>query len=256
MDSRTSPRLPDEQLPRVMELIRGSDSVELKLTVPEEYGRSAASALGVDPLDAHIRQIFFFDTPELALDAAGVVVRARRIQRGKDDSVVKLRPVVPDELPDDVRRSKGFKVEVDAMPGGFVCSASFKGSPGEGDVQEAVAGRKRLSRLFSKDQRDFFAMHAPDGIELDDLSVLGPVLVLKLKYTPEGAARPLTVELWNYPHGNRILELSTKTVPSEAFQAVAETRAFLIERGVRLDGKQETTTRTALEFFARELAGA
>jgi hypothetical protein len=80
--------------------------------------------------------------------------------------------------------------------------------------------------------------------------------VLKLKYTPEGAVRPLTVELWNYPDGSRILELSTKTVPSEAFQAVAETRAFLLERGVLMDGKQETKTRTALEFFARELAGS
>jgi hypothetical protein len=256
MDSQTQAQLPDEELPRVMELIRGSDSVELKLTVPEEYGRSAASALGVDPLDAHIRQIFFFDTPELALDSAGVVVRARRIQRGKDDSVVKLRPVEPAELPDEVRRSKGFKVEVDAMPGGVVCSASFKGRVGEGEVLDAVAGRARLSRLFSKEQRDFYAMHAPDGIELDDLSVLGPVFVLKLKYTPEGAVRPLTVELWNYPDGGRILELSTKTVPSEAFQAVAETRAFLLERGVLMDGKQETKTRTALEFFARELAGA
>jgi hypothetical protein len=256
MDSQTQAQLPDEELPRVMELIRGSDSVELKLTVPEEYGRSAASALGVDPLDAHIRQIFFFDTPELALDSAGVVVRARRIQRGKDDTVVKLRPVEPAELPDEVRRAKGFKVEVDAMPGGVVCSASFKGRAGEGEVLDAVAGRARLSRLFSKEQRDFYAMHAPDGIELDDLSVLGPVFVLKLKYTPEGAVRPLTVELWNYPDGSRILELSTKTVPSEAFQAVAETRAFLLERGVLMDGKQETKTRTALEFFARELTGA
>src|SRR5919108_739272 len=191
MDSLTAPHLPDDQLPRLMELINDSDSVELKLTVPEEYGRSAASALGVDPLEAHIRQVFFFDTPELTLDTAGVVVRARRIQRGKDDSVVKLRPVVPHELPDDVRRSKGFKVEVDAMPGGFVCSGSFKGRAREGEVWEAVAGRARLSRLFSKEQREFFATHAPDGIELDDLSVLGPVMVLKLKYTPEGAARPL-----------------------------------------------------------------
>jgi hypothetical protein len=256
MDSHTTLRLPDEELPRLMELMRGSDSVELKLTVPEEYGRSAVDALGADPLDAQIRQVFFFDTPELALDAAGVVVRARRIQRGKDDSVVKLRPVVPAELPDDVRRSKGFKVEVDAMPGGFVCSGSFKGRPREGEVKEAVAGRARISRLFSKEQREFFAMHAPDGIELDDLSVLGPVLVLKLKYTPEGATRPLTVELWNYPHGSRILELSTKAAPSEAFQAVAEQRAFLIERGISLDGKQETKTRTALEFFSRELTGS
>jgi hypothetical protein len=255
MDSQTEARLPDEELPRVMELIRGSDSVELKLTVPEEYGRSAANALGVDPLDAHIRQIFFFDTPELALDAAGVVVRARRIQRGKDDTVVKLRPVEPAELPSAVRRSKGFKVELDAMPGGVVCSASFKGRAGEGEVLDAVAGRSPLSGLFSRQQRDFFATHAPDGIELDDLSVLGPVYVLKLKYTPQGTGRPLTVELWNYPDGSRILELSTKTMPSEAFQAVAETRAFLIERGVFLDGKQETKTRTALEFFARELTG-
>jgi hypothetical protein len=255
MDSFTTPRLPDDQLPRLLELIQHSDSVELKLTVPEEHGRSATNALGVDPLDAQIRQVFFFDTPDLALDAAGVVVRARRVQGGKDDSVVKLRPVVPGELPDEVRRSKGFKVEVDAMPGGFVCSGSFKGRPREGEVKEAVAGRARLSSLFSKEQRKFFELHAPDGIELDDLSVLGPVFVLKLKYTPEGATRPLTVELWNYPHGNRILELSTKAAPSEAFQAVAETRAFLIERGVPLDGKQETKTRTALEFFSSELTG-
>jgi hypothetical protein len=116
MDSLTTPRLPDEELPRLLELIQHSDSVELKLTAPEEYGRSAAAALGVDPLDAPIRQVFFFDTPERALDAAGMVVRAHRIQRGKDDSVVKLRPVVPGELADDIRRSKGFKVEVDAMP--------------------------------------------------------------------------------------------------------------------------------------------
>jgi hypothetical protein len=41
-------------------------------------------------------------------------------------------------------------------------------------------------------------------------------------------------------------------VPSEAFQAVAETRAFLMERSIPLDGKQETKTRTALEFFSGE----
>ena len=47
----------------------------------------------MDALDAQIRQIFFFDTPDLALDAHGVVVRARRIQGKGDDAVVKLRPV-------------------------------------------------------------------------------------------------------------------------------------------------------------------
>ena len=63
-----------------MELVQGADSIELKLTVPETSYRSAAAALGLDPLEAQIRQVFFFDTPDLALNEAGVVARARRIQ--------------------------------------------------------------------------------------------------------------------------------------------------------------------------------
>ena len=74
------PSLTDEQLPELMGLLRGSDSVELKLTVPPAQQRAAVRELGLDALDAQIRQVVFFDTPDLALDKAGVVVRARRIQ--------------------------------------------------------------------------------------------------------------------------------------------------------------------------------
>jgi hypothetical protein len=62
----------------VLELVKGADSVEL--TVPESSQRATVAALELDPPDAQIRQVFFFDTPELALNKAGVVVRARRIQ--------------------------------------------------------------------------------------------------------------------------------------------------------------------------------
>ena len=119
--------LSDEQIAEMLDLLKDSDSVELKLTVPEHDQRSAAVALGLDPLDAQIRQVFFFDTPELELDKLGVVVRGRRIQGKGDDSVVKLRPVVPSELPAELRASTGFRVEVDALPGGFVCSGTLKG---------------------------------------------------------------------------------------------------------------------------------
>ena len=50
-------------------------------------------------------------------------MRARRVQGREDDSVIKLRPVVPDELPEELRRSPSMVVELDAMPGGYVCSA-------------------------------------------------------------------------------------------------------------------------------------
>jgi hypothetical protein len=199
-------------------------------------------------LDAYLRQVFFFDTPDLALNQTGIVARARRTQGDQDDSVIKLRPVVPEELSDEVRKSKGFVVEVDAMPGGYVCSGSFKGETAE--VREAVAGGRPLHKLFSKQQRAFFEQHAPDGIELDDLSILGPVTVLKLKTSPQGYDRKLAVELWMYPDGSRILELSTRCKPGEAFQVAAEARAFLSGRGVNLAGKQETKTRAALEYFS------
>ena len=97
--SKRKSTLSDDDVARVMELIKDSDSVELKLTVPEAEHRSTVSALDIDPIDAQIRQVFFFDTPDLTLYEHSVVVRARRVQKKGDDSVVKLRPVVPSELP-------------------------------------------------------------------------------------------------------------------------------------------------------------
>ena len=250
------PTFSDEQIVEFMELLKGADSVELKLTVPEPHHRSTIAALELDPLEAQIRQVFFFDTPKLALDAKGVVVRARRIQGKRADSIVKLRPVIPSELPPELRRSGAFRVEVDALPGGFVCSGTLKGSPSANDVRRAASGELPQRKLFSKEQRRLFAEHAPQGIELDDLAVLGPIFVLKLRFTPPGFERRLVVEIWIYPDGSRILELSTRATTNEMFQVAAETRAFLVQHGVDLSGEQETKTRKALEYFARELKGA
>ena len=244
-------RLTDTQLEEVLALTKDADSVELKLTVPDSERRSTVTALGMDPLEAQIRQVYFFDTPDLALNTHGVVVRARRVQGHGDDTVVKLRPIVPGALPPSLRKAKTMVVEVDAMPGGYVCSASFKGALGPGDaVKQVAAGDRAIRKLYSKEQRAFYAAHAPDGLGLDDLSVLGPITVLKLKFSPTGYDRRLVAELWFYPDGSRILELSTKCAPAEGFQVAAQTRAFLAGKGVDLYGEQQTKTKTALEYFA------
>jgi hypothetical protein len=244
--------LSHEQIAEMLDLLKDSDSVELKLTVPEHDQRSAVVALGMDPLEAQIRQVFFFDTPELALDKQGVVVRARRIQGKGDDSVVKLRPVVPTELPAELRQQAGFRVEVDALPGGFVCSGTLKRTLDSGEVNKTVTGERPLRKLFSKQQRAYFAEHA-NGVELDDLSMLGPIFVLKLRFTPEELGRRLVAEMWIYPDGSRVLELSTRADTKEAFQVAAEARAFLTRQGIDLSGEQETKTKKALEYFAGAL---
>lgn len=240
-----------EELGRMLALMKGSDSVELKVTILESEQRSAAISLGLDPLQAQIRQIYFFDTPDLALNGSGVVARARRVQGKGDDSVVKLRPVVPADLSPELRRSASFFVEVDAMPGGYVCSASMRGTPRKTDIWSTVNGGLPLRKLFSREQRAFYAEHAPEGIGIDDLAVLGPIFVLKLRLNPdELGGRRLVAEVWLYPDGSRLLELSTKCLPAEGFQVAAELRAYLAARGVDVSGEQQTKTRKALEYFA------
>jgi hypothetical protein len=243
----------DEALRELMTLLADSDSVELKLTVPDSDIRSTAVALGIDPLDAQLRQVFFFDTPALDLDRAGVVVRARRIQGKGADAVVKLRPVVPSQLPAPLRGLEGFGVEVDAMPGGFVCSGRLKAAADSHHVRLASQGELPLRKLLSKEQRKLLRQHAPDGVELDSLATLGPILVFKLRFTPEGLDRKMVAEAWLYPDGSRLLELSTRCATGETFQVAAEMRAFLTARGVDLSGEQQTKTRKALAYFAAAL---
>jgi hypothetical protein len=251
--TQTRAALSDEDVQKVLELAGGSDSVELKLTVPDAHHRSTILALGMDPINAQIRLVSFFDTRDLRLNQAGVVVRARRVQGREDDSVVKLRPVVPDELPQKLRKAPEMVVELDAMPGGYVCSASMKARLGTDDVRRCVAGDRAIRKLFSKPQRAFFADHAPAGIELDELTLLGPIFVLKLNWVPPELRRKLVAEMWLYPDGSRILELSTKCPPPEMFQVAAETRAYLSSNGVDLSGEQQTKTRTALDYFVSHL---
>ncbi len=252
----TGPAAPlsGEDLGKAMALMAEADSVELKVTIDEADRWSTLTALDLDPLDAQMRQVFFFDTADLALDKAGVAVRARRVQGKGDDSVVKLRPVAPGDMPEDLRASRDFVVEVDAVPGGFVCSGSLKAKHPAGTVLPAANGDLPLRKAFSMPQRAFFSAHAPEGLQLDDLLTLGPINVLKVKYAPPGFDRRLAVEMWVYPDGSRILELSTRCGVNEPFQVAAEARAFLASRGVEIGSGQTTKTRAALSYFSKQLA--
>lgn len=247
-------RLSDEKLRDLLAVLKASDSVELKLTIPEDVRAGTARALGVDALDGQIRQVFFFDTPQLDLNQAGVVVRARRRQGEMGDTVVKLRPVVPQDLPKAIRRAPGFVVECDAMPGDYVCSASFKGGMDNATIRKTVMDGGPIRKLFTKEQRSFYRDSVPSGPALDDLTVLGPIPTLRYKFRSSGFDRKMVGELWLYPDGSQIVELSTKALPSEAVQAFLEWRDFLQQRGIELTGEQQTKTKAALEFFTRPAA--
>ena len=128
-------------------------------------------------------------------------------------------------------------------------------APVDDDLARAVAARREpVSRLFSKRQKGWIADHMPAGIEVDALAVLGPINVLKLKYTPEDLYRPLVAEMWLYPDNSRVLALPARCSTAEPFDVAAVLRSYLSGRGVDLSGEQQTKTRSALEFFSREIA--
>ena len=244
-----------EDIVEMFKLVKGATSVELKLSVPLTSQRATLESIKLDPVEAQPRQAFFFDTPDLALNKAGVVVRARRIQGGQADTVIKLRPVDPSMIDADLRRSAAFKIEVDAMPGGYVCSASFKGACSGQEVLDVTAGAMPLRKLFSREQRAFYDAHAPAGITMDKLVILGPTFLLKVKHQPKAKDfdRPITIEMWLYPDGSRIMEISTKCLPKETFQVVADFKSYLADRGIVLGADQSAKTRSSLEFFSARL---
>jgi hypothetical protein len=249
MNSQRTQRT-DERIVTALDLFKGADSVELKLTVPDSDERSTITALEMDVLDAQFRQVIFFDTPDLKLSRSGMVVRARRARKG-GDTVIKLRPVAPADLPTKLRRSPSFTIEVDVMPGAFVCSGSLKRKVDNTEVKEVLRGKRPIRKLFLSDQRSLYRDHAPNGLDLDSLTPFGPITVAKLKFSPQSSSWRAVAEMWFYPDASRILELSTKCTHDEAFRVLAEARAFLKQRGVDLTGEQQTKTRKALEYFSR-----
>ena len=181
-----------EQLQELLALIKDSDSVELKLTVPESDQRSTVDgardrpARGADPAGLLLRHARPGARQAAASSSAPAGSRARATTRSSSCGRSSRR-----SCPDELRRSASFRVEVDALPGGFVCSATMKGT-----LRPDRRARARspascpLRKLFSKEQRAFFAAHAPEGIALDDLADPRPDLRAQAAVHAGGARAP------------------------------------------------------------------
>ena len=251
---KTSPRLSDDDLVRVLELAGGSDSVELKLTIPAEITGLRSSLSEWTRSSAQIRLVSFFDTPDLTLNKAGLVVRARRVRGVRTTPSSSCGRWSPTTSPStfasrrtwssnrrDARRLRLLGVD--------------EGAARHGRRPPLHLGERPRRKLFTKEQRAFYDQHAPEGLAIEDLALLGPIFVLKLKFKPEGAAkRKMVAEMWLYPDGARILELSTKCAPDQMFQVANEVRGYLASKGIDVGGQQTTKTATALGYFAKHLS--
>jgi hypothetical protein len=142
------------------------------------------------------------------------------------------------------------------MPGGYVCSASYRRSLATENLQSVVERRQPVSELLSPKLRWFLRDYSPERLTPDDLTVLGPVHVMKLKASPRGLHPKYAVELWMFPDGSRIPELSARRKPQMFFGIATEAREFLSARRLSLEGDVQTKTASALKFFVRRRGAA
>ena len=183
-DASLAPGLTPERFEELMTLLQGADSVELKLTVPDGDQRSAVQALQMDPLEAEIRQVFFFDTPDLDPQPARrhracPPDPGRRRQRGEAAARGAERGPPP-----TCARSRASGWRSTPCPAASSAPVGSRRSCARASVKEAMLGERPCEVAVHKEQRAFFADHAPDGISLDDLAILGPIKVMKLKFPP------------------------------------------------------------------------
>jgi hypothetical protein len=131
------------------------DAVEIKLTIRPDQELLAERAMEVEENTADVRLVYFYDTPDLDLFDAGVVLRARVIRGDADDSTVKVRPVDAALVSEEWRRSKGLKVEADWVGDDVVCSASLTGLQRRDEIDDVAKGKRAIGKLFSQEQERF-----------------------------------------------------------------------------------------------------
>jgi hypothetical protein len=225
-------------------------AIEIKLTANAQDEHAVREAFDAEDVEAERREIYLYDTLGLDLFEAGVVLRARLVRDGADDSTVKLRPVVPERLSDEWKQTEGFEVELDAVGDQAICLAKLTVEQDRGEIREVAGGERAIRKLFSEEQERLLAEFDPGDVGWDELSVLGPVDVRKWKVEPDGFPYEVTIEEWVLPDRSDLVELSVKVEPGDAAEARAALTELLTEKDLDPEGDPQTKTRIALRYFA------
>lgn len=228
----------------------GAEAIEVKVTVVDQHEEMALNKFGLKRKSGERRRIFFYDTQTLSLYKKGICLRARETD-DDCDSTVKIRPVVPKRVGDKWGKKNGFKVEADAVGEKVICSASFTTAQKPKEIGAVASGGRPIAKLFSGEQEEFLKEMAPFQIDFATLVPLGPVEVVRWKFRNDGIPYELCAEEWRLPDGRDVIEISIKAKRAEAAAAQAALEGFLAELGIAPETRQQTKTRTALEYFTR-----
>ncbi|HYK36585.1 hypothetical protein [Alloacidobacterium sp.] len=188
-------------------------------------------------------RIYFYDTPDLALLAKGVILRLR--EGAEIDITAKLRPFPGERFLDPSGGRERWKCEVDLNDGVENPSFSVQNRYVAGEVPETG---QEIYQLLSEGQKKLLE---DSKLQIDWRRVKR---VAEIKSTSWGTrAQPpfgkLSLELWEWPSG-RVLEVSTKVKPEAGQSAFVELRDLANRKGLELSTNQRSKTAIALGEIA------
>jgi len=225
-----------------------TSNTEVKVTLRSADITSATKVFKLTSKAASKREIWFYDTPELALFEDGLLLRARKISNAPDDSTVKIRPMDRDAVDDSWFEADGFKCETDQSGERSTSSCSLTVEQDSGEIGDVASGDRAPEKLFGSDQEDFASNAAQVG--WDEVVPLGPIAALAWKVNVKGMSVPVSFERWDLPGMAPILEASMRVSEEDAADATEALIALLERKGFEPDSTQETKTKLALDHFS------
>jgi hypothetical protein len=244
------------------------DSVEVKVNLVGDQVDAALSELGLAGGGGKDRSIYFCEdvtsqtSPETPLLAAKIIIRARTWSNDKGDTTVKFRPARQSQLAArwasvGITDDKDLKVEADWAGNSRVLAISYSDDRAA-TIIDAVHRRQRpVADLLTGDQRDFLRDCSDSRVNLDGLTLLGPVRAVRWTSVPaEGAQVGLDIKAERWTLGDLdFLELSVDAAPEEAAVRQGRLTTFVQSHGFAVAPEQQPKTTLVLgALVAQRLA--
>ena len=236
---------------------RPASAVEYKVMLNPAALARLKTVLPLSSAKHKRQQIFFFDTRQQKLMKKGVVLRLRRTEKSdgsyRSKTTVKLRPRSAESLPRSWWEEDGFKHEIDRVSTREVGTASLAVKRKDKHARRAIRGQK-VKKLFSKKQRRLLGKEG-SGLDWDKLRPHGPIVAEVWQLTvPAVSATPLTLQTWRFGD-QEFLEISIRDSRQRIGDLQKRLDGWLVSNNIAPSQAQTTKTRSALQFFGRQLAG-
>ena len=240
-----------------------TEMAEIKLELSPADLRAVLGLLELQGPDSEPkrRTITPFDSRDLQLHREGIVLRSRVKPDGDGDTTIKIRDIQNGQLDPDLHSRKGFKCEKDrgTRPDSGSRNCSYSDDRSALEFAHVLVMKDRpLTSLFSSKQLRYFedsALPRLGGREpWNSLQLMGPVSSSTWKAeAPFAPDLELTVELWEIPGVNRMLELSLRAPIHEADEAAGRLEEWARRNQLQPLHSQASKTEWVLRHFAGQL---